>query len=82
MRRRYGPIQRRIRLAIIGNPGREFTTAQLAEWAYPLLDGPIERKHRVAIARAAERMAHRIRRDWPGGVVWCGVVDRQDREMD
>ena len=49
-----GKIQRRIRLALVGYPDREFTTSELAEWAYPMLDGPIERKHRWAIVRAAE----------------------------
>lgn len=75
---RYGAIQRRIRLALIGNPGREFYTSELARYAYPLLTGKLERKHRWAICRAAERVAHKVRRDWPGGVVWIGGRKHRD----
>jgi len=67
-----GRIQRRIRLALVGYPHREFTTAELAEWAYPMLEGSIERKHRWAIDRAAGRVGRRVRRDRPGGVIWRG----------
>jgi hypothetical protein len=70
MKRRLGPIQRRIRLALVGYPDREFTTAELARWAYPLHEGPPERKHRVAIVRAAKGVAHKARRVRPGGIVW------------
>ena len=69
-RRGYGRVQRRIRQALIGYPDREFTTSELAAWAYPLLRGPLERKHRWAIVRAAKRVAIRVRRDRPGGVVF------------
>jgi hypothetical protein len=81
-----GRIQRRIRLALVGHPDREFTTAELAEWAYPLLNRSIERKHRVAIVRAAERVGRRVRRDWPGGIVWASAApsrlssSRQERQ--
>ena len=40
-----GKIQRRSRLALVGHPDREFRTSELAEWAYPLHEGPIDRKH-------------------------------------
>jgi hypothetical protein len=32
--------------------------------------GPIERKHRWTVMRAARQVAVRVLRDWPGGVVW------------
>jgi hypothetical protein len=69
---RYGPVQRRIRTALLGNPGREFYTSELARYAYPLHQDEPTRHQRRAIVRAADIVAHRIRRDWPGGVVWVG----------
>ena len=67
-----GCIQRRIRLAFVGHPDREFYTADLGKYAYPLHKGPLERSQRWTICRAAERVGYRVRRDWPGGVVWVG----------
>lgn len=51
-------------------PNVEFTTAQLAAWCYPRLEGRPLHKHRKAIVRAAKRVALRVRRDRPGGVVF------------
>lgn len=51
-------------------PDAELTTADLAAWCYPRLEGKPLHKHRKAIVRAARRMAQRIRRDRPGGVVF------------
>jgi hypothetical protein len=51
-------------------PDLELTTADLARWAYPRLEGQPARKHRWAIVRAALRVATRVRRDRPGGVVF------------
>ena len=65
--RGLGRVQRQITRAFIAKPS-ELTTAQLFEWCYPRCD-KIERKHRVAIVRAAKIVAERVRRD-PGGVVW------------
>src|SRR5215510_11319304 len=38
-------------------------TAELAQWCYPRLRGPIQHKHGVSICRAAKRIAVRVRRD-------------------
>lgn len=65
-----GRLQRRIWRAFTANPGVEMTTVDLARWCYPRLDGEPLRKHRWAIVRAASRVATRIRRDRPGGVVF------------
>jgi hypothetical protein len=65
-----GKVQRRVWRAFIANPGLELTTAELARWAYPRLSGEPLHKHRLAIVRAAERVAERVRRDRPGGVVF------------
>jgi hypothetical protein len=68
--RAAGRVQRRIWRAFVANPDLELTTAQLASWAYPRLAGAPSRKHRWAIVRAAQRVAERVRRDRPGGVVF------------
>jgi len=65
-----GQIQRRVWRAFMAQPNAELTTAQLAAWCYPRLEGGPRRKHRWAIVRAAERVAQRVRRDRPGGVVF------------
>ena len=65
-----GRLQRRIWRAFMANPDVEMTTADLARWCYPRLEGEPLRKHRWAIVRAASRVATRVRRDHPGGVVF------------
>src|SRR5690348_6289124 len=65
-----GRLQRRVWRAFASLPGAELTTAELACWAYPRLTGQPSRKHRWAIVRAAQRVALRVRRDRPGGVVF------------
>ncbi len=65
-----GRIQRRIWRAFMAFPDQELTTADLARWCYPRwADKPLH-KHRLAIVRAASRVAQRVRRDRPGGVVF------------
>lgn len=68
--RGVGRVQRRIWRAFMAMPERELTTAQLAAWCYPRLEGKPLKRHRTAIVRAAARMAERVRRDRPGGVVF------------
>jgi hypothetical protein len=53
--------QRRIRRAFLAHPDRLFRTVELAAWAYPVLAGKVQRKHRWAICRAAKRVAVRGR---------------------
>jgi hypothetical protein len=65
-----GPIQRRIRSAFIYSRAPEMSTAELFRFCYPRESGPPLRKHRAAICRAAMRVATRVRRDRPGGVVF------------
>jgi hypothetical protein len=64
------------------NPDREMTTAELARWAYPRLFGEPARKHRWAIVRAASRVAVRVRRDRPGGVVFRAFGSKSVAECD
>jgi hypothetical protein len=80
-----GRVQRGVWRAFMTFPDCEMTTAELARWAYPRLRGEPQRKHRWAIVRAASRVAERVRRDRPGGVVFrafgsnpvadCGFAD-------
>ena len=65
-----GKVQRRVWRAFVASPDLELTTAELARWAYPKLAESPSRKHRWAIVRAAQRVAERVRRDRPGGVVF------------
>jgi hypothetical protein len=75
--RAAGKVQRRIWRAFMTNPDSELTTRDLARWAYPRLEGEPARKHRWAIVRAALRVATRVRRDRPGGVVFRGAGSKQ-----
>jgi hypothetical protein len=70
-----GRVQRRVWRAFVTFPDAELMTAQLAAFCYPRLDGEPLRKHRWAIVRAAQRVAMRVRRDRPGGVVFRAKVD-------
>lgn len=65
-----GRVQRRIWRAFMAQPHGELTTAELARWVYPRIEGEPQRKHRWAIVRAAQQVAMRVRRDRPGGVVF------------
>jgi hypothetical protein len=65
-----GRVQRRIWRAFMTFPDVEMTTADLVRWCYPRWDGEPGRHHRRAIVRAALRVATRVRRDRPGGVVF------------
>ena len=65
-----GPIQKRIRRAFIANPDQELYTADLVPLCYPRHEGKPHRHHRRAIVRAAEAVAERVGRDWPGGVIF------------
>lgn len=46
--RAAGRIQRRVWRAFMTNPDQELTTADLARWCYPRLEGEPARKHRCA----------------------------------
>ena len=65
-----GRVQRRVWRAFMSLPGAELTTADLTRWCYPRFEGQPMHKHRKAIVRAAQRVAVRVRRDRPGGVVF------------
>lgn len=65
-----GRIQRRVWHAFMVHPDEELTTADLVAWAYPRWTGEPLRNQRLAIRRAAAKVAMRVRRDRPGGVVF------------
>ena len=65
-RKRMGRIQRAICRAFLAKPGATFHTSELArKWAYPQCN-KITRWQRLAIRRAAERVAVRVGRDRRG----------------
>jgi hypothetical protein len=64
-----GKLQRRILRAFIAEPGRK-TTAELARWCYPRLTGELLNKHRYCVRLAAQRVADRVGRTYPGGFIW------------
>lgn len=47
-----------------------YTAELVRDWCFPRFLGPIERTHCWTVMRAARQVAVRVRRDWPGGVVW------------
>jgi len=67
-----GKIQRRIQRAFVANPGARLTTADLVRWSYPRWNGPVHSKSQMPVRRAAEAVAVRVGRTWPGGYIWVG----------
>lgn len=66
-----GAIQKRVRRAFIAHPGREFRTVELLCFCFPRVPAEgIKQKHRISIRRAADRVAYRVRREFPGGIVY------------
>jgi hypothetical protein len=65
-----GKIQRRIKRAFVANKGATLTTGDLIRWSYPRWTGPIGFKHYVGARRAAEAVAVKIGRTYPGGFIW------------
>ena len=71
-----GRVQRGIRRAAIVDPDREWTTRQLMGWTHtmPLYRGGRSYRERHnycrAIRRAADRLAIRVGRRWPDGIIW------------
>lgn len=64
--------QRQIKRAFIAKPGARLTTMDLVRWCYPRLAEPVRNKHRFAVRRAAERVAIKVGRTYPGGFIWEG----------
>lgn len=79
--RGLGRVQLRIWRAFVAMPEAELATADLATWAYPRLVGKPLHKHRLAIVRAAQRVATRVRRD-RRGVVWRAKADASSVKTD
>jgi hypothetical protein len=70
-----GRVQRRIRHAFIAaEPRRELTTREIWKGTHPREVNCRDRKRRQhisrAIRRAADRVAERVERRWPDGIVW------------
>ncbi|MFJ7441277.1 hypothetical protein ACIQW5_26945 [Methylorubrum thiocyanatum] len=65
MSRGPGRIERAIEAAFLGSPSATFSVADLGPIAYPGLN-QVEKRHRVAILRAADKVARRLW--WRGGV--------------
>jgi hypothetical protein len=80
MSRGPGRVERAIEQTFTDNPSAAFTVEELAAAAYPGLNR-VEKKHRVAVLRAADKVAGRL--GWhkyvcerPGGhIVYCNPVD-------
>ena len=69
---RLGTIQRRIWRAFVAKPSAKLSTTELVALAYPrLAAGELKWSHRYAVRRAAARVAERVGRKRPGGLVWA-----------
>ena len=75
-----GRVERAIEAAFLASPDAAFSVAELGGIAYPGLNR-VEKRHRVAIIRAADRVASRL---WwakliserPGGeIIYCNTLD-------
>ena len=75
-KKRVGRVQLGIRRAFIVAPDREWTTRQLMELTHtmPLYRGGRSHRERHnycrSIRRAADRLAIRVGRRWPDGILW------------
>ena len=67
MSRGPGVIERAITAAFTDNPSRTYTVEELAALAYPGVN-QVEKKHRVAVIRAADKAAARL--GWIGWRVY------------
>jgi hypothetical protein len=76
-----GKLQRRILRAFIAEPGRK-TTAELVRWCYPRLTGPILGKHRYCVRIAAQRVAVRVGRTYPGGFIWEAKAEHSSAQTE
>jgi hypothetical protein len=65
---RTGRVQRQVWRAFVSAPG-QWTTVELAAWAYPRLR-QFQEWHLKAVRRAAERLAVRVGRKARGVIVW------------
>jgi hypothetical protein len=65
----WGRIQVAINRAFIASHGRPLTTMALVGWAHPRVR-EVGRHHRYSVRRAVSRMATRVGRRNPGGIVW------------
>jgi hypothetical protein len=63
----FGPTQRRVRRAFIANPGALLTTGYLIRWSYPRLTGKPPIMRYLSVRTAAEAIAVRVGRTYPGG---------------
>jgi hypothetical protein len=66
---RVGRVTRQITRALVGSGG-PMTTRELCGWAYPRLK-ELSAHHLYSVRRAAERVADRVGRRVPGGIVWA-----------
>jgi hypothetical protein len=73
---RVGRIQLGIKRAATADPDREWTTRQLMAWTHtmPLYRGGRSHRERHnycrSIRRACEKLAIRVGRRWPDGIIW------------
>lgn len=80
MSRGPGKIERAIEAAFSAMPSATFSVAELGPIAYPGLNR-VEKRHRVAILRAADKVAARLwwkglTSERPGGsIVYCNLLD-------
>jgi len=59
--------------AFIANPGVRLTTGDLIRWSYPRLTGkPPNTMRYLSVRRAAEAVAVKVGRTYPGGFIWMG----------
>ncbi|MCJ2099717.1 hypothetical protein [Methylobacterium sp. E-046] len=80
MSRGPGKVERAIEAAFLASPEATFSVADLGPIAYPGLNR-VEKRHRVAILRAADRVAARLwwkglKSERPGGaIVYCNLLN-------
>jgi hypothetical protein len=76
-----GRVQRGVQRAFLVFPKRAFTTRELLAWTHPrgMATSLRERRNYCrAIRRAADRVAMRVGRRWPDGLIWRLVQHGRD----
>src|SRR5262245_54284987 len=71
--KRIGRVQRGVRRAFLVRPRHSLSTRELLAWSHPrLARAPLRERRNAcrAVRRAAEKLAIRVGRRWPDGLLW------------
>src|SRR5688572_7273308 len=74
----WGRVQKALGRAFVANPDRPLTTTELCRWAHPRGFKVWNRFH---VVKVANRLATRIGRRNPGGILWALKSERRAQSL-